>query len=369
MLPYVIIFGVVITIMLFASSKKVSPKTAMTLAIVVAVILSIFGGLRSLETGTDIGVYGLKYFKLAENSQDLSIYTEKYNDKIELGYLFVNYAIAKTTHSFSVFLTVLQLFTNIPIFIVIAKRKDKCNLALATTIYLLLFYCQTFNMMRQSIALSFCLLAIDSIANKEKFAAFSALAILFHSTALYYILLRTIIYILNNKNQKAFRKIMRFLFVASIAFIIFAPIFINTFYSNGLISIDYYNYISRFSKKNDSLSIAELFIYAILTTPIVASYIKKNAKESDKKGSAIIGSILYFSKKSIQYINRIAFYFQYEYITILPVIINKWKAKNTRTKTICTLALIAVLLSYWYLTICVWKWHEVYPYKAAKPLN
>ena len=155
-----------IMICYFIQAKSTIEKNKkIGLAILIA-MLSLVGGFRALNIGTDIGVYGKKYFEIAVSHNNLFEYLH-YFSSAEYGYLFINFIVSRFTSNVSIFLLVLQLICNTLVIITLYHYREKCPLWMSYTVYFCFFYGLTFNIMRQACALSIIFFAIRFLDQKK----------------------------------------------------------------------------------------------------------------------------------------------------------------------------------------------------------
>ena len=165
MIIYLITF--LITCVLCAILQRyIKNKTLKVIfSIIIILIPSILGGFRDLTIGTDVLVYGEDYFNYATNYNSLIDYITAFD--MDIGYLTINFLVSRFTSDVHIFLFVLQLIINTLVFIVMYRYKEKIPLWMSMLCYLTLYYCRTFNFLRQSLALAIVFLR-DSVYRKKK---------------------------------------------------------------------------------------------------------------------------------------------------------------------------------------------------------
>ena len=186
----------VMTTMLFFLAGKCRGALELILAAIGLSLPCILAGIRGLDIGTDVMVYGIWTFRSALGS-DLLAFLEAYSGVSPVGFNLFSWIVANLFCSFGVYLGALQLITIVPIYAasryLFRKREWVCILC-----YLLLLYPLSLNTMKQSIAVAIGFAAVIFAFKNEllKYLIIIMVACSFHETgfaaALVYPLLRVI---------------------------------------------------------------------------------------------------------------------------------------------------------------------------------
>lgn len=146
-------------------------------------ILSIVGGLRAHNVGVDTNVYGLPDFLSAVQSPDMETFVFTGH---EIGYRFLCYVVANTFGHVNWCYFAYQIITITCTYIGAYKHKDKLSLPFIMFVWFTLFYCQTYNAIRQSLACAIIFMNLDQLETKQylKFALTIIFATLFHTSAI-----------------------------------------------------------------------------------------------------------------------------------------------------------------------------------------
>lgn len=154
------------------------------LLLVLIVVMSLLPAFRSIDVGTDTSNY-VEMFQQFGSSN----FYELFEYPTEKGYVLLNYFSSIFLSSFNSFFLLFYflLFGNFIYFF----SKNSNFLSLSLLVFLTLgFYLSSFNIMRQMIAISVCLLSLRYVFNREflKFTLMIILSSLFHTTALIFLL-------------------------------------------------------------------------------------------------------------------------------------------------------------------------------------
>ena len=145
----------------------------------------LIAGLRDSTVGSDMELYIVPIFNgIASNGQNLIEFIDSYPD-MEIGYLFVNYVIAQLTDQPFFLLICIHVLIIIPLYIAAMKWREHLSPVLFMFIFYMFFFQESLSIVRQSIALSFSMLAFTFFWEKKytRYFLFMIIAFLFHQTA------------------------------------------------------------------------------------------------------------------------------------------------------------------------------------------
>ncbi|WLQ07129.1 EpsG family protein [Arthrobacter oryzae] len=155
--------------------------------VALSLLLITFAGIR-YGTGSDYFLYTSLYRAIIPHSlaDSLAVVPQ------ELGWVTLSFLLRGYTNSPYLLLWLASIMTIVPVLIAIRRQTKDPTLAVFL-FFFLGYYALTFNAVRQSIAVSFLLLA-DSYRQESRLKCllFSAIAVLFHSSALIAILVQLI---------------------------------------------------------------------------------------------------------------------------------------------------------------------------------
>lgn len=146
----------------------------------------LIAGLRDSTVGSDMELYIVPIFNgIASNGQNLMEFIDSYPD-MEIGYLFVNYVIAQLTDQPFLLLLCIHVLIMIPLYITAMKWRENLSPMLFMFIFYMIFFQESLSIVRQSIALSFSMLAFTFFWEKRYiyYLVYAIIAFLFHQTAI-----------------------------------------------------------------------------------------------------------------------------------------------------------------------------------------
>ena len=185
--------------LLFYFSKYLNKRTRNVIDAIAIFIPCLIAGIRSNTVGTDVSVYLEPMVANAHNASSIREYmlsswrqgwVIRGVKDIEIGFSLLVFLIIKIFDSIYILQFVIQLLTIVPIYIGLRKSNVN-NLWLGMLTYFCMFYNNSLNIMRQSIAVAFIFLAFQYLFNSEKIKFIIGLivACLFHNSALLGILI------------------------------------------------------------------------------------------------------------------------------------------------------------------------------------
>lgn len=186
MIPYLLLLVVSVSSLFYLETymndDKNYAKYLKLYFVLLATVMIALGTLRAYSVGADTSTY-LEYF------------TSDFYYKIEIGYIFLSRMISMMGFSFRVMLFVVQSIVVLPILYIIYKstKMKWLSVFLYQGFYL---YVNSFNILRQSIAMSLVLVAAYILIEMSKgskrnimFLGTLILATLFHTSAIMFIVL------------------------------------------------------------------------------------------------------------------------------------------------------------------------------------
>lgn len=167
--------------------KAAFPHLCAILAILILCFLAAF---RADSVGVDTAVYPDSFLRLAHSYSNFPAFLADQNGPSDepLGALLV-WLCSRITTEKALLLFWYQFFTVVPTYIALYKLRDRVSITVGMAVYLFFFFNNSLNMMRQSIACAFLLLAFAFLMRDRhlnfSFIIFSIVAILFHNSGIY----------------------------------------------------------------------------------------------------------------------------------------------------------------------------------------
>lgn len=348
--------------------------------------LCILATLRSDAVGTDVEIYAKPTFKSI--SQGSSLFLTGAAVQVDFGYAFLAYVSAKLFNSFRVFLFLTEFCILAPIAACAMKNQKNASAALTMILYMLMYYLMGFNIMRQSIAVSFLMLGYFYWQEKKKFKTLLNVIIsfLFHGSVVIMLVMLVVILRISRMPSKLKRNLILTAIATALALVAmqWERIMSWAMYDAGLLPTKYAIYLTIFSGNDRS---SELFRmggwewpeYAIricnVVLPLVYTY-KKRLKSNElllyrysSYASLLIYSWVFLTLKT-NYGYRLVMGLDYMNCFYFATLVSKASSRNKgsrRKYTISTGEMAAGLyaLCYWFLIYFYFGMHEVVPYTIA----
>lgn len=227
---------------------------------------SLLSGFRDDTIGRDLQLYGINCWDIScgmRKLQEVFIYSLSVNT--EIGYVLLNYLISRVTHDIHIFLFIHQLIIASTFYIVAYRlRKNASYPNFIVVFYLLMVFVQSFNLLRQSMAIAFVFLAYYLFficKNKYWSLAIALLAMSFHNSIVLVSLLPVLYYYIKNGGNKSIYIIA---IIVTLFVFVFFKMFVVNLISNGILSSKYEHYATQIGYKSHKSNIVFSVISFVL---------------------------------------------------------------------------------------------------------
>lgn len=365
MLVYIITFLFSLAMFKLANTNSKYSKIFSILGVLLPCLVAAF---RSLSIGTDVQVYINLLFQTALKSNSFSSYANLVSNVSDIGYLLLTYLCSRITSNISLLFFFLELLTILPIYIALKRVYGKNNAVIwGMFLFFMFFFNQSLNMARQSIAISFFILAITYLEEnkRKKYFLFSLIGYLFHSSCIVSIPIYLLYRYLNSEKDRTIFKIM--VTCILIALVFFLPNAFYLAYKFGIVSAGkYYLYVSQYMRESIDISYINIIIYTFVFIYVILN--KNNIKNVFTNTKffqfcAFISIIILQFGSIIKYSDRIGYYLFYPILfLVLPSTLNYKKDKKTKNEFSKRLFIFIVFTIYWLYWIVILKYNATYPY-------
>ncbi|MDV7751303.1 EpsG family protein [Enterococcus casseliflavus] len=328
------------------------------------VIPSLIAAFRDYTVGTDVLVYGNPVFFASRKVSDFSslvMYYEK--SGIEKGYLGMNYLVSKFTDSPQLLYFFIEMIILIYVVLSIKKFNSFYNVGYAFPYlcYMLLFYGENLNMMRQSIAVAISVFVFFSILEKHYFIAIInfIFGFLFHRSIVVVIIIY-FLYLFFEKNK--YKSLSLILSIIGVLLVSISFNSLATLLTGYELFSKYTMYTNDISES--VLRLNGLIIRIVFLAPILL-YRKKFFRSSNNSYFLLfilIAEIIVFQLSTINSVfYRISSYFSIFKIFIYPYLCYLPSLKLDQR--ILKIVLIIVLIVIWVYQNVIQGNNEIFPYK------
>ena len=328
---------------------------------------SLLAGLRDYSIGTDVLVYGNTWFEYAISDADFHHYIAWGTASgIDLIYCIINYIIARFTDNAHWFYFIFSFITTGLIYKSAEDNRDIVEPYFVMLSYYLLFYNQSLNMLRQSLALAIAACSFSYIRKNQypQFALCAILAFLAHRSAIVVILLLLIYKIVNSQIRtlgKAMVLIGALIALFSINYIYTVLVHI------GLLTTRYDNYFDIQQRGGFYIHLILLCApYFVLIYSLIKEFICDKLVREAINGlkyyllfSMIVGCV----SLKMTYISRIVLYFDIMLIFTVPLIASNLSPTLVMNgRKINKVVLTLWMLIYWIIVYVVRNSGETFPF-------
>lgn len=377
MIIYIVCF--IFSLIFSYGYEKSNIKLLMAISLFFPVAIAAF---RADIIGTDVQVYARQLYNIAINSKNFdeflnmkwyAIWRFKEVSEFELGYTILVYLSAKLK-SFTFLLGCTQFLTIFPLYLSLNRYKNRYKyiVTIGLSIYYLLFFNMSLNMMRQWIAMTMIMLAYVHLKDSKyvQSTIIFIIAVLFHRTAIIGLgVLITYVLLRKNKREIFLKFSTKRYNLNIVIFITIMTLLITTVLSNSfrmmltnLLGLnDYSTYV------NGTVAISINQIYTDIPVLLLFLMIwkrRKNIEDYTFLTFCVFSNIVLSQLSSVMaYSSRIVLYISVFKMLIVPIYLNNLQG---RLKKIITLILILLLYSiYWYYTYVIKGTDATVPYVFA----
>lgn len=351
---YLSCFCISALLLVASESKKIGKKMKKVFLILALGVPIVISGIRYF-VGTDFAVYSSIYTSISNNGL-LSI---NFGTGIEVGFYILNMLVAFIMNNVQYVYIISALMTVVIAYLAICKYKENLSVPLIFFIYLTLFFPQSLNIVRQSLAVVIVMFSYRYLYEKNlfKFLKWVAFAACFHITA---IIVIPFYFIYNRKNKEKGHFFKFIYLILIVLFILFFKDIINIFKELGI--------FSKFTlyDLNDNVHIGLGIIAQKLPFILLCLLFYKKLIKADKRNELniyflIIEMMLLMLGYFQYYANRLALYFSVSEIFILASI-PKLAGENKLLKRFLTILVLLFCIGYFILTYYVLGSGEIFPY-------
>ncbi len=319
------------------------PKILLLISIFPLVFIGTF---RAINIGTDNTLYSLWFQNMAKITNIIDGINYGTTD---IGYNLLSFFVSRFSSSYTVMCFATSIITISVLFISLYFIREEISISFSTLIFMLMFFCNLLNLVRQGIALSLSFTAIIFLSRDKMklYFIFLVLAVLFHNTAICLLIMYPIYQFISIGNAK-----LKFLiiFIMSYSAIILMGRIVSTLVSVGILRSRYLNYLPYMS--GFPFSFRQTVFYLPL---VIFSIFNIKNIESSKQGKlyfsmAILGFVFSQLEDLFGPLSRVGLYFSYSYLLLIPMIFRK--EKRISNKLVYAGLILIYLLVFWiYFTV------------------
>lgn len=332
---------------------------------------SILAGYRDSGVGTDTLIYVDQVYNQVSGISSWHQFIHAYKNgdfaSIEFVYLLINFFVSTFFHSLNWLYFFTSFIINLFFYLAAYDNRKKASMWLVMALFLLLFYNQGLNIVRQTIAISMSLYAFKYIERKKWLPALIWCFIILktHNTGIFYVLVGIVYFACQIKGKVKRRVLKSLLVIGVLGALLYLNETIILFVSLGLLPDKFLMYLAQ--GDSDKTIKALLVMYAItICLYFISGYLrgKRNSKESKYFFyNKLVGILLFLSSFISQWGFRIGFYFNVMDCIFIPRVIYKMKRNKTVYYTL-NITLLALALAVWIWVIVIRDGNETFPYKS-----
>ena len=263
------------------SFKKGHKKLGIFNLLISLFSLCFLAGVRDLTVGTDIYYYFYQIFYDFTHTE-IGIIEEFARTGVDIGFIILVY-IGKIFNNVNIAMFIVEFAVLTPIYIFAYRNRKKYSITFIILIYCLTMYVRSFNLMRQSIAISLLILSMDYFKDRniKKSLICFIFEVLMHKTAIIGLIIYVIIYIRNTKGEIKLKNIVMIYIVFILSIIVLEPFLVLT-------GSKYIRYLNS-SIENNTFSILRLLKKMIwIFIAGISYYISRRQKNEEIKNELFV---------------------------------------------------------------------------------
>lgn len=324
MTGYLIAFSISLIFLTTSMFFKNKNKMMMFLLAYSSIIpLCFLSGMRAFTVGTDVLAYGLKVFQFAISKMPNDQIYFSVGTEVNIAYIWLNRIIAFFTVDPHMFLAVLTLLTVVPVLSGLLLIRDLLNPVVSWSIYLLIFFPETFNLLKQSLSCSLLFLGYCIYIRKgfkKTIIVLIIISMLIHSSSIVGVLIFITIFYLN-KTTHYFRDLIILSIITGIVATQIQPLMNIFLVNSGLFSAHYQGYSNLVSGELSYASYWPIFLIIIML------YELKRMPDTNLSISLLFPLIMFILLQPIALFNytlyRVLLYMKYFIIISYPIFIKQ----------------------------------------------
>lgn len=339
-------------------------KVHTPLYIVGILALSIIAGGRAGSVGSDTDYYGYQIFRIAISMDWGSIWgnlmtTALGEQSFEPGYVLLNFLVSRVSHSTFWIFFVIAFLTYYLTWKGLEQFKDLFPTWISMIVYLLLFYNESFNLMRQTLAAGIVIWGLHYLRDKKyiKFTFAVLIASLFHLWAITSFVYLAVCIIL--KGQLSNLK-KAFILLGTIILLYSLPVIVAYIVSQGWAAARIMGYFARGATVELNLNQIIIRLPAIIVGLVMyKDYAKNNLSNQSLFLIMILEMILTQANSYSVAAYRIYAFFGYSKLIIYPQLCS---IKNNFINKALSKMMILFVIVLWIYNIAIANYNATIPY-------
>lgn len=371
MLPYLACFILtpLATYIAERGFKEKRKKKAILFSLIAILFPAIIAALRDLSVGVDAEVY---VAPVLEQIKGMTLMHAFKTYSLEKGYILLVYLISFITKNPNVLLFYIHFVITLFIYLSAYKCRNKFNMTIFMTVYILFMYTKSLNLIRQSIAIALFIYSLACLFNKNylETCIVFLVAVSFHSSIILCGIIY-IIYIINNLKIKYNIKILIFISIIIITFVFtinMQSIIKWLIYGLKILPQKYYNYFSNITSMDNNYVDFVIKIVLMIISFVIVKYDKRKENLSinivllESVVLGVIFTLIMFFIGQLGEIYRIAYSFiSIGIIYIFSDAFNVVK-DNLLNKVIGYGMIVSILILQWIIYYVINGEASLYPY-------
>lgn len=378
MIAYIVIF----TISLFGvwlADIYYDDRRLLTAFSVLALLPPILlAGFRDATVGADMQVYILYTFEQAVSTElGLFDFISNYQGVLEPLYMLINYVAARFSDTPYLLLITIHTLVMVPLYVTAMKWRPYLSPALFMFVFYMIFFQETLSIVRQSIALSFSMLAFTLLLQRRylSYAACTLVALGFHNTAVISLAFPMVYFTIVKLPLSRYYPIYIGVALVFVLMMLNFGSFVAWLIANGLVDYKYLSYTSTLlGTFEPALGVTNLVV-KVATLAYIAVLVFVYGADSLVKtflAMAILDFVFSLSALIVQPLDRISLYFRLVSCFSIPYMLSNYPVSLSVAGRDYRLPLAyawgVLLFFYWFYVYMVGNYDNTADYQLSTTL-
>lgn len=369
-LPYLVIF-MMSAFLLYVAERIKNPIVKKVIVFFSLMFPIMLAAIRSPEIGTDVKYYAIPHYSQALGCKTFSVFAHRFELSFtsEPLYAMILFITTRLTRNYHAALFVFQAITVGFTYLGFKRLKKQFDVPiwLGMTLYYLMYYNVSLNILRQSMAVAVVFYATTFLMDKQtlKYFFFMLIAFFLHSSAVIGFAFLPMYLMLKKTNNglkfKDIRRIALFL-VALMATVVLLDKVVRIAVSLGVLKASALNYLSDGRFGSSYLSVVSVFVYTVLICAYVVHTQVLYHKKIEPNFFMMVSVVMFvcsFGSLISVYISRVCYYFIPFQAFALASVQNCYKKSS---RLIWYTLVILFVLATWFIFFVIKNNHMTCPY-------
>jgi len=378
MLVYIVIFTISLLGVWLADIFHDDRRLLVAFSLLALLPPILLAGFRDATVGTDMQVYILSTFERAVSAeQGFFEFIGFYEGDVELLYLLINYVAAQISDRPYLLLLLVHTLIMVPLYVTAMKWRPYLSPAMFMFVFYMIFFQESLSIVRQSIALSFSMLAFTYLLQKRYlwYVACSLLALGFHNTAVIALAFPMVYFAIAKLPPSRYYPYYIGVALAFVLLTMNLEGIVTWLIESGVLDYKYLKYTSALlGDFEPALGVTNLLVKIVMMAYFVAMILVYGADVLVKTflALAVLDFVFSLSALIVQPLDRISLYFRLMSCLSVPYMLSNYpvslSAAGREYRLPMTCAWGVLLFFYWFYVYMLGNYDDTADYQLSTSL-